>query len=386
MAQSQEPPSSSLSEDKLLISFFRWLVPRWWDKLWGMFKADGSMEWDKFEEILRYDHKLGPSARRIFESLGDGNGVLTKKTLLDVKKQYQRFTDFRQYGATGFRQRLSDRFYGNYIKAWRLLLDPDDRGFCCHADFVKACKTMDYSGELQTCWRELTGGVGGASRPMMLGDIDMESEKLLTRLIHELRRKHTNPRDGWYAALRTHGTATKMTFAQFQYFCQELDFTVKEARLIFNGLDKDNDRRLSMDEWKFLGHYESRTNYFEDSGSVAPVSASRLSPRYAAGASVADSTWHATGLDVSGSTFEFLVVLTKDEHEEYQRRRRERAKGQQAGISPAGGGYPASLAKAYSWSDQAMRPRGPGSPARGDDLSTGTGSRIGGLSGYAGMQ
>lgn len=398
--------ASAGDEEKVLRAFFSWLLPdvrnqrgncskdvahdhRWWDRLWASFKASDSMDWPTFDAVIPWDCKMGPQARRIFDILDDGSGMLTKHSLLSARRHHERtLVVSKPNGLEALRKMLMQRYSGSLMMGWRAVLDPTHRGFTSHAEFVKACKGVGFAGDLKESWKQLTGG--NPHRMVTLADLDPESDRIVSAFIRGLRRNHSSARAGWQEALRTHGTGGRLRAGEFAALCHELDLTARESKILFAALDLDYNKLVDVDAWNFLAVYDTRTaeEAAEDgrgerpdrgaqtSGSLSGSRCGSTARLQGAPAAGAVSAWHGEGADGTTS-FEFVVVLTREEHAEYQRRRRERAAEKKAHGRLQGltGGYPSSPPAAplearpvpASWSLPSPRsppgsPRASGSP------------------------
>ncbi|CAK0838445.1 unnamed protein product, partial [Prorocentrum cordatum] len=364
-------------EEKVLRAFFSWLLPdvrnqrgncskdvahdhRWWDRLWASFKASDSMDWPTFDAVIPWDCKMGPQARRIFDILDDGSGMLTKHSLLSARRHHERtLVVSKPNGLEALRKMLMQRYSGSLMMGWRAVLDPTHRGFTSHAEFVKACKGVGFAGDLKESWKQLTGGAGRRRRP---GSSSPEAQARAVALWRE-------------------GVCSSALFG---------DLTARESKILFAALDLDYNKLVDVDAWNFLAVYDTRTaeEAAEDgrgerpdrgaqtSGSLSGSRCGSTARLQGAPAAGAVSAWHGEGADGTTS-FEFVVVLTREEHAEYQRRRRERAAEKKAHGRLQGltGGYPSSPPAAplearpvpASWSLPSPRsppgsPRASGSP------------------------
>jgi len=311
------------SDDKLLFAFIDWLLPHLrlkqaqntvrWDDFWRRFKSDGTMGWDEFEKFLRWDCKL--NARRLFDLLDEhGTGRISSHTVLELRRQYFRIIDCRHLGLGDLKAILL-RKYGNLLRAWRLLFDPEQRGRCSHAVYVKGCKEVGFHGDLKCAWSELTDGE--IHRPMYIQDLDPAADRMMHDFTEALRKHYGSPKDGWYAVLRAHGAFGRMTPEAFETVCLDMGFGPKFAKKVFAFLDLDLDRCVSLDEWDFLQLWERRMSK-GDPAPAADAQRANVGGPPARG----KGDWQAASGDAAAA-IEFLVVLTKEEHKEYLNHLRE---------------------------------------------------------------
>mmetsp|Transcript_18578 Transcript_18578/g.39992 ORF Transcript_18578/g.39992 Transcript_18578/m.39992 type:complete len:394 (-) Transcript_18578:73-1254(-) len=327
--------------DRLLFAFIDWLLPhlrlrtakssKRWDDFWKLFKSDGSLGWEEFERHLRWECKL--NARKLFDILDENNtGKITSKAVLDVRRQYERLIDCRHSGLDDLRAILI-RKYGNLMKAWRLLFDPMTRGRVSHTHFMKCCREVGFHGDLKTAWAELTDG--HVNRVATIKDLDPEGHLMMLQFHDTLAKHHGTPRDGWFAILRQHSTYGRMSPEAFEEACNDFQFNKQFAKTLFSMLDVNNDKALTIDEWDFMELFGwDMANYTVRNGADSARSLGRASSSRESKAGPEMPTkkgaWQlmASGPDEPGptketATIEFQVILTKEEHREYLRRRRE---------------------------------------------------------------
>lgn len=341
-------------EDRLICAFLEWLLPKSsgdrlasshrqeearrcrFDDFWALFKADGSLDWPDFEQFVRWESRFAGSARRLFDLLDDtGSGRISARTVLQARREFERSTDVRHSNLEDLKKVLL-HLHGNLGRAWRKEFDLEQTGKCCQSVFVKACRAVGFQGDLRSTWAELTDGE--VHRQATLRDLDPQADELMVRFVHALKRWHNTARDGWFAVMKAHGSHGRMYFSEFVTVGARLGFGEKELKKIFNCLDANLDRRVSLSEWLFLELWESRPAADSPGSSRAPSagpgSARRQTPVLAASASAASlgssarpplsaRTAAASPGGEEGLT-EFVVVLTKEEYEEYQRRLRQR--------------------------------------------------------------
>jgi len=343
----------SKAEERLVYAFITWLLPEThgqrWNDLWRTFKADGSLEWHEFEIFLRHHHMLAPNARKLFDLLDDtGSGRISARTLKEVRRQYERSVDFRHNSVDDLKKILISQ-HATLARAWFLVFDTGRSGRCCQATFTKMSRQIGFHGDLKKTWGELTKG--DVHRVITLADLDAEADAALLRTAAALKKFYSSVREAWFALMRSQGSHGLMHPPQFKAVFEDLGIGEKEAMRIFNYLDVDGRRSLELEEWMLLALWERRcqTQASDDMEALRRPSAK-----------VPDSN----GGD-GGTTFEFTVVLTREEYNEYLRRRRERSAQEVVGAATMGGGgawgndfggYPESPA---ATSPRAMSQSGP---------------------------
>jgi len=356
-------------EDRLIVAFLEWLLPKSsgdrlarshhqqdegrrcrFDDFWALFKADGSLEWPDFEQFVRWESKFAGNARKLFDLLDDtGCGRISARTVLQARREFERSTDVRHNNLEDLKKILV-HLHGNLGRAWRKQFDPEQTGKCCQTVFVKACRAVGYQGDLRSTWAELTHGE--IHRNATLKDLDPWVDELGVRFVQTLKKYHNSARDGWFASLKAYGSHGRMNLKEFLAMGARFGFNDKDMKRLFNCLDANQDRRVSMSEWMFLEMWESRPDDTPaDARATSPdVGSARKSP---AAAEMRASESEASlgkisgrrqlgGGDARESLAEFVVVLTKEEYEEYQARLKRRLS---AAPKPGRAGSSLSLAR-----------------------------------------
>jgi hypothetical protein len=204
--------------------------------------------------------------------------------------------------------------------------------------------------------------------------LDLVADQMIMDFYSALRKYHGNPRDGWYALLRAHGVNGRMGVDNFENVCTDMKFSKAFARKLFSYLDLNGDKDVNRDEWEFLELWDRR-DQDEDttthtvhsarlggaaksqggasspapsnsaSQPTSPVKRNAWSTSVAAGGTVSGGTIGDAVAPSNAATVEFHVILTREEHQEYLRRRREfdmQGSPSPARFKPAARGSPVS--------------------------------------------
>lgn len=300
---------------------------------------NGRMEWRAFEQYVLKSNKFAGHVRKLFEVLDeDGIGFVKARTVLRIKREYERSCDVKHLNLEDLRKRIIT-VHGNLTRAWRVVFDPEDTGHCCLSLFVKACKSVGFSGDLKATFRELTGG--GVRHHAILIDLDPEGVQLMLRLNRELESRFTTPRDAWFAIMREHNTNGRMKQPDFESMCKNLGFTAKESRSLYNALDVGGGpmQRASMEhtrgainfnEWNFLyvvKKLQDERVDFEQSRRHGSDASSNSSTRGNSPDGSPRLAWNdrtQKGAEaVEEEKPEFVVVLSKEDYAEVLRRRQQ---------------------------------------------------------------
>jgi len=77
-----------------------------------------------------------------------------------------------------FKKMLLDKG-GNYVRAWRYLLDPDCRGQLTLPQLAHRCRELGFQENVRTLWYALNGPYGDAA--ITMAEVDSETEEILMR-------------------------------------------------------------------------------------------------------------------------------------------------------------------------------------------------------------
>jgi len=72
-----------------------------------------------------------------------------------------------------FKKMLLDKG-GNYVRAWRYLLDPDCRGQLTLPQLAHRCRELGFQENVRTLWYALNGPYGDAA--ITMAEVDSETE------------------------------------------------------------------------------------------------------------------------------------------------------------------------------------------------------------------
>lgn len=252
-----------------------------------------------------------------------GTGYITTKRVLHFKRWWQKVPDVGTFTLEKFRKQLSDHF-GSLSLAWRKMYDPDEDGSCCFWVFCRENHKLGIKRRLRSLWAELTDGE--PLRCIHLADLDPEGDRLIAHFVLCLAVKYGGLRSGW-SAMINQDDDTAFHKSDFVDFCKTFDIEAKSARWLFNVLDKDNTRYLTVFDapsLNFLALY--------DPGDVSGMSMEDLKHSHAQTRKLVEqSKQKGTGIFAADSTnpadigldeqfFDFVIELTQAEHEEYLRR------------------------------------------------------------------
>lgn len=312
----------------MLKDFFIWAEPRW-APFMNSFRPDSTMQLPDFQKFMKdgggngKQYQLGKftgDAVCVFQSLcEDGCDYITRFHCMQGRRAALRRTDICAVGASGFRKVFASRF-GNLSTAWRLVLDPDNSGRCSKVTFLKQVKAYGYHGTLKTCWAELTGG--DQHRTIRMVDLDPEASDLMAEFAQALVSRYGDLKDGWTEVM-THAHGKRLDLPCFTDLINDLGMHRRDARKLFHCFDPRDfgtiHASLSEDNCSFLKNWDPA-----GAGDGSPVSTGfSSSPGQSSPEKfgVADDG-AVIGIDAPALTFEFQVVLSKEEYNEYLRRRR----------------------------------------------------------------
>lgn len=166
-----------------------------------------------------------------------------QRALKDKKKQN---FDTKTVAVTmaEFKKHLK-RSYGNFLRAWRLGLSPNDSVTISRTQFLTACSNLGFKDAGKVLWRAF--GKDELS-PVSLDFLDPETAQVLAHF-----QRMVQGLGGVQAAWRVFDkkAVKRVKQPEFLEAMKTLDPSLP-AKQLFNGLDTDGDGRLAVDDFKFL--------------------------------------------------------------------------------------------------------------------------------------
>lgn len=315
------------TEQEVLKRFFKWMVP-FWHFFKCRFRPDGTMTFKEFEKYVHWDWHFAGDCQQVFKLLDkDDKGFISVGECLQGKRWYEHVRDMGEFDLTQFRRMFADH-YGNLGLAWRLALDPEDRGFCCFNVFARECHKLGLKKSLRSTWNSLTDN--DPQRPIRLQDLDPFGDSLVSNFAVALTLQYGSLRDGWDQIVRDGGGRLKRS--EFIERCEKLGINVDQAKWLFSVLDKNKTRCLTaFDKLTFLSHWDPGRLENTDA-SQSPGSPTQRMNRAIQSAARQSHVTEFKAFKGDGSAknpfennpdfepFNLEIVLSKEEHQEYLKR------------------------------------------------------------------
>jgi len=319
----------------LLSDFIIWVEPRW-KVFWGCFRPDGTMAWLDFKEFVssggsfgkqyqlgntRRAQKWSGDTRRVFDVLcEEGCDFITTHHCLEARRHIETTRDSCEWGLSGLRKLFFAKF-GCLSTAWRRVFDPDNLGRCSKVTFLQQVRKYGFHGSLNTTWAEITGG--DLTRVIYLGDFDPEADRVMEHFALALATQFGSLKAGWDEVM-SHAHGKRLDLPVFLDIAKQLGFHHREARKLFQCFDPRDFGMISEhateENFKFLSFWDPTAA--NDRGSPSTPRSIKGSPDSAKQNFGNPDSAAVIGIDAPALTFEFQVVLSKDEYNEYLRRRR----------------------------------------------------------------
>lgn len=342
-------------QEREFTKFIRWLLPRW-DQFTALFDAHGTLDYANFDKYVRQHGRYTGDSDAVFRFLErDASGHVNLRVFLDLKRAYQGYHDIQQIGVDGLKRLMATK-YGSLGKAWRVTFDKENVGRCSFKAFVNTCKEHGFKDNVLSTWVDLTGGDVHAN--ITLKEWDPSVHELLLALTKVLVARHGSVREGWAALMKSGiGKTGSIKLEEWIGICKGCGVTAKGAEKTFKCLDLKTDKMVSKDEvfltriWEDE-HPEGKERLEVKRPMFSPLARAyegpgvRLKQKPGTGGripqarqEVLDAVEQSMSGSIDGSTnrsgrapvpvegkknFEFTVVLTKAEYEEYLKRRREK--------------------------------------------------------------
>lgn len=221
------------------------------------------------------------------------------------------------------------------------------------AHFVSSCRSNGFHGDVRNAWFELADG--STLRHICLKDWDPEADMLLRTFCKVLVQRHKQLREGWCAILK-HGFGGKsdgghLSSKEFLDIITGLGFSLRHAKIVLAAIDKDRDEVITMEEFLFVSQFgqgleppkelserpdASRPPRRHDHGTSLRERNQKEEPPRWTSAPITDTpdkhnkddegtiVQHTCSDKPPLDSNEFVVFMTKDEYNEFLRRRRKK--------------------------------------------------------------
>ncbi|CAE7591088.1 unnamed protein product, partial [Symbiodinium pilosum] len=139
---------------------------------------------------------------------------------------------------------------GQYMKAWRRLLDKDATNRCNWYEFKDACHVLGYQGDIAGAWRAFDDDLSGY---ISLRQIDEESDMVLSNFRRWCVSEFGSVKSAF--AVFDSDCSGSLSFHEFRAACRVYGYD-GSARTLFSALDVDQQGTLTLKEISFLDDWE----------------------------------------------------------------------------------------------------------------------------------
>lgn len=292
----------------------------------------------KFANALKKFDFSRPSKQLFghFDKDGDGKIVIEDVLFLENWNPLPFLVVPPNYKARNEIRRLILVRTGQYMKAWRRLLDKDATNRCNWYEFKDCCQVLGYQGDVPGAWRAFDDDLSGF---ISLKEIDEASALILSNFRKWALMEFGSIRSLF--AVFDDDCSGSLSWQEFRYACNVYGYD-GSIRSLFNALDVDQTGSLTLKEVVFLedwddDHEEATATVHEGASATGERQAEQTTP---------SATWQVT--DRPARRFE--VVRRKRDLELHAAPQIPRLR-----LSTTGDGE-------YSWSFAASRPRSQRAP------------------------
>lgn len=148
-----------------------------------------------------------------------------------------------------FRNFLLHR-YGDYLRAWRVALNPSGSLTLRKTQFLKACARLGWQASAHLIWETLDKDDSGS---ISLDELDLKTVELLASF-HAFVMERFGSASAAFRGIDESNTR-QVRLPDFTRALQKLGFS-RKPRQLFNGLDRDGSRVLTEDEFLFLDQWK----------------------------------------------------------------------------------------------------------------------------------
>jgi len=139
---------------------------------------------------------------------------------------------------------------GQYMKAWRRLLDRDATNRCNWYEFKEACHVLGYTGDIAGAWRAFDEDLSGY---ISLREIDEESDMVLSNFRRWCASEFGSVKSAFIVF--DSDCSGSLSFQEFRAACRVYGYD-GSARTLFSALDVDQQGTLTLKEISFLDDWE----------------------------------------------------------------------------------------------------------------------------------
>ena len=154
-----------------------------------------------------------------------------------------------------FKLFLNQKF-GNLVRAWRTVLDPDRNGRVQFTDFCQACRQMGFQGNLKALWLSLDAADKG---DVCLDDLDPDAVTCLMDFTRLLRIFFNDLESCWFAILDPDASG-RCSLEEFDRACRALGY-IRDAKQLHRYLDIHNTGVVTVDEMEACPASGKRLNW-----------------------------------------------------------------------------------------------------------------------------
>eukprot|EP00929_Paragymnodinium_shiwhaense_P039274 TRINITY_DN20655_c0_g1_i1.p1 TRINITY_DN20655_c0_g1~~TRINITY_DN20655_c0_g1_i1.p1 ORF type:complete len:740 (+),score=201.62 TRINITY_DN20655_c0_g1_i1:144-2363(+) len=155
------------------------------------------------------------------------------------------------------------RQYGSLFRAWRKVLDPNGSMSVQRPELFKACRSINWKGDVRALWKALDHDGGGVT---YLEELDPSCAQLLAQF-HEWTVGLFGPKPSaklWHAFDRQR--RMKLSYSQFAFECEQRGFT-RRVKTLASWLDWQDNKFVQeedlniLDTWKPPEYLVAKPNF-----------------------------------------------------------------------------------------------------------------------------
>lgn len=174
---------------------------------------------------------------------------------------------------------------GQYMKAWRRLLDKDATNRCNWYEFKTTCHVLGYAGDIAGAWRAFDDDLSGY---ISLRQIDEESDMVLSNFRRWCIAEFGSVRSAF--AVFDSDCSGSLSFQEFRAACRVYGYD-GSPRSLFSALDVDQQGTLTLKEVVFLDDWEiDAEDEFEDGHRTGLAAASKAGQQAGARSAISKLT------------------------------------------------------------------------------------------------
>jgi len=212
------------------------------------------ISWAQFENEVKDWGWANGGIKKIFQHLDrDGRKILEESDFRFLDKWTPSPFFLAEANVTAkeeVKELLNQKYNGHFMKAWTHLLDKTGSNRVNWSEFQAACQKLRYHGDIAGAWRAFDTDLSGY---LTLNEVDTEASDTLCEFKNWTWEEFGTVRAAF--GVFDHDNSNSLSFEEFRSNCRIYGYD-GNARKLFDALDMNGEKMLSMSEIAFLDDWD----------------------------------------------------------------------------------------------------------------------------------